>query len=67
MLRHHASQEADPEAVLDHRRKRVPMGRLLEPEDIAGAILYLCGPEAAGVTGTTLVVDGGLLAAAEWD
>jgi len=66
MLRHHASREPDPEAVLEQRRGRVPLGRLLEPADIADAVVYLSGPGSAGVTGTTLLVDGGLLAAAEW-
>jgi 3-oxoacyl-[acyl-carrier protein] reductase len=37
-----------------------PLGRLGEPEDIAGAIAFLLGPEAAWITGQTLGVDGGL-------
>lgn len=36
-----------------------PMGRIAEPEDIAGAILWLCTPAAGYVTGATLPVDGG--------
>ncbi len=39
----------------------------LQPHDIAKAILYLSCEDSAGVTGTSLVVDGGYLAAAEWD
>ena len=38
---------------------RIPLGRLAEPEDIVGAILYLASPAAAMVTGHTLVIDGG--------
>jgi NAD(P)-dependent dehydrogenase (short-subunit alcohol dehydrogenase family) len=38
-----------------------PMGRLVEPKEVAAAVLYLCSPEAAAVTGTTLVVAGGEL------
>jgi NAD(P)-dependent dehydrogenase (short-subunit alcohol dehydrogenase family) len=38
------------------------LGRLATPEDIAGCVLFLCSPEAAYVTGTSLVVDGGSLA-----
>lgn len=38
---------------------RTPLKRWGSPEDIAGAVLYLCSPVAAFVTGTTLVVDGG--------
>lgn len=40
----------------------VPAKRLGTPDDIAWAVLYLASDEAAFVTGTTLVVDGGLLA-----
>jgi NAD(P)-dependent dehydrogenase (short-subunit alcohol dehydrogenase family) len=39
---------------------RVPMGRVGEPEDIAPAIAWLLGPDAAYVTGTVLRVAGGL-------
>ncbi len=48
----------------DRRRfaEMVPAKRLGKPEDIASAVLYLASDEASFVTGTTLVVDGGLLA-----
>ena len=36
-----------------------PVGRLVTPEDIAGAVAFLCGPDADMVRGQTLVVDGG--------
>ena len=36
-----------------------PVGRLVEPEDIAGAVAFLCSPDAEMVRGQTLVVDGG--------
>lgn len=39
----------------------IPLGRLGTPEDVAGMVAYLAGPDAAYVTGTTMVVDGGLL------
>lgn len=44
----------------------VPLGRFGKVEDMAGAALYLASPLAAWVTGTTLHVDGGALAAAGW-
>jgi enoyl-[acyl-carrier protein] reductase III len=36
-----------------------PVGRLVTPEDIAGAVAFLCSPDAEMVRGQTLVVDGG--------
>ena len=38
---------------------RVPMKRLGQPEDIAGAVAFLAGPDAAYITGVELNVDGG--------
>ncbi len=40
----------------------MPLGRLADPEDIVGAVLYLAGKASAMVTGHTLPVDGGFLA-----
>jgi NAD(P)-dependent dehydrogenase (short-subunit alcohol dehydrogenase family) len=39
----------------------IPLGRVLTPEDIAASVLFLCSPEAANVTGASLVVDGGFV------
>ena len=39
--------------------RRNPVGRLVTPEDVAGAVAFLCSPEAEMVRGHTLVVDGG--------
>ena len=36
-----------------------PVGRLVEPDDIAGAVAFLCSPDAEMIRGQTLVVDGG--------
>ncbi len=41
---------------------QVPLGRIGEPDDIAGPILFLASPLAAYVTGTSLTIDGGLSA-----
>jgi dehydrogenase/reductase SDR family member 4 len=41
---------------------RVPMARLAEPEDIVGAVLFLCSDAARFITGQSLYVDGGGLA-----
>ncbi|MEX0347997.1 MAG: 3-oxoacyl-[acyl-carrier-protein] reductase [Paracoccaceae bacterium] len=40
--------------------RKVPAGRMGEPEEIAAAVLYLASPEAAYVTGSTLHVNGGM-------
>ncbi len=39
--------------------ERTPAGRLVEPEDIAAAVSFLCSPDAEMIRGQTLVVDGG--------
>jgi NAD(P)-dependent dehydrogenase (short-subunit alcohol dehydrogenase family) len=44
-------------------RARTPMGRWGQPQDVAGAAVFLCSPAAAFITGVTLPVDGGYLAA----
>jgi len=41
---------------------RIPRGRLAEPEDIVGAVLFLCSDSAGFITGQSLYVDGGTLA-----
>jgi SDR family mycofactocin-dependent oxidoreductase len=37
-----------------------PIGRLLQPDEIASAVAWLCGPDQGGVTGIALAVDGGM-------
>lgn len=41
---------------------RIPMGRFGTPEDVAEAVLFLCGDGASYVTGQVLTIDGGLIA-----
>lgn len=62
MLRHEAEQLGEPIAQFLSQAAERPLGRLGTPDDIAQAALYLAGPGASFVTGTTLVVDGGGLA-----
>lgn len=49
---------ADQEAFAGQQLVR----RLLEPSEVAAAVVWLCGPEASAVTGTVVPVDGGLTA-----
>jgi len=44
------------------RFARVPQGRMATPEEIASAVAFLLSDDAAGITGTDLVVDGGTIA-----
>ena len=39
--------------------KDVPMARLIQPEEVAAAVLYLCSADAGAVTGTAMTVAGG--------
>lgn len=41
---------------------RIPMGRFVEPEEVADTILYLLSPRASMVTGSSIIVDGGFRA-----
>ena len=47
------------EQMLGAARERTPAGRMVEPDDVAGAVAYLCSPAADMVRGQTLIVDGG--------
>lgn len=53
----------DPEQARKALVARQPMGRLGDPAEVAAAALYLASDEAAFITGTELILDGGLLAA----
>ena len=50
----------DPGELSGEDHAQHPAGRVGRPADIAAAVTYLVGPEAAFVTGATLVVDGGM-------
>ncbi|HEY6030290.1 MAG TPA: SDR family oxidoreductase, partial [Gaiellaceae bacterium] len=45
--------------MLRAARERTPAGRMVSAEDLAGAVAFLCGPDAAMICGQTIVVDGG--------
>jgi NAD(P)-dependent dehydrogenase (short-subunit alcohol dehydrogenase family) len=48
--------------ALDAVKRFHPLGRRGQPEDVVEAVLFLAGGEAGWITGTTLPVDGGVLA-----
>jgi len=49
-----------PEEATQAMLQNTPLGRLGEPQDIAGAVRFLCSDEASFITGEVLLVDGGL-------
>jgi len=49
------------EEIRQNILKNVPLGKLGEPEDIAGAVAYLASAEAKYITGQVLTVDGGMV------
>jgi 3-oxoacyl-[acyl-carrier protein] reductase len=49
-----------PEEAREAMLGNTPLGRLGDPEDIAGAVRFLCSDEASFITGEVLLVDGGL-------
>ena len=49
-----------PEEATGAMLESTPLGRLGDPEDVAGAVRFLCSEEASFITGAVLLVDGGL-------
>jgi gluconate 5-dehydrogenase len=54
-------QKRGPERpdFMDEVNSRIPMGRIGQPSEIAGAVIFLIGDASSYVTGQNLVVDGG--------
>jgi enoyl-[acyl-carrier protein] reductase III len=47
------------EEMLASAHARTPAGRLVEPEDVAEVVVFLCSPGAEMIRGQTLIMDGG--------
>jgi NAD(P)-dependent dehydrogenase (short-subunit alcohol dehydrogenase family) len=62
MFRWSASLDRDPDAVVKACESMHPAGRIAQPEEVAEVIVFLLSNAASFVTGTTIDIDGGLLA-----
>lgn len=60
MLRWAAEQSPDPEEVYGEVRQMHPLGRIAQPEEVAGLIGYLASERAGFITGQAYRIDGGL-------
>jgi 3-oxoacyl-[acyl-carrier protein] reductase len=56
-----AARGVDREQALSAAAARVPLGRLLEPQEIADVVVFLCSQRASSVAGASWSVDGGLV------
>jgi 3-oxoacyl-[acyl-carrier protein] reductase len=50
-----------PSEILDKAREQAVLGRLGDPQDVAGVVLFLCSESARHITGAVIPVDGGYL------
>jgi NAD(P)-dependent dehydrogenase (short-subunit alcohol dehydrogenase family) len=62
LFRYHLSHASDPERFLHVREQRNPLGRLLDPAEVAKVVAFLASDEASGITGSAFTVDAGLTA-----
>lgn len=61
-FRRHLETAADPQAFLAVRQQRNPLGRLLDPDEVAGVVEFAAVGDSGGMTGSVLTVDAGLTA-----
>ena len=61
MMEPFLKDQPDPEAAVREIGRRIPLGRVGVPDDVARAVWFLASPDAAYITGASLIVDGGLL------
>lgn len=67
LLHMHLNTEKNPKQHYKERLTRVPLNKPLFPLDIAKTCLFFSCEDSAGITATSLIVDGGYIGCAEWD
>ena len=55
-----AREGITPEEAMTRQAADIPMQRMATPDEIAAAVTFLCSQQAAYITGTSILVDGGL-------
>jgi NAD(P)-dependent dehydrogenase (short-subunit alcohol dehydrogenase family) len=50
-----------PQEVIDQAAQQSPTGRFSRPEEVAALVLFLLGEGAGNITGSDMVIDGGLI------
>ena len=60
MFDDYLAEQPDPEVSLERAAGRTPLGRIGTPRDIADGFVYLASDDARWITGTSLIIDGGL-------
>jgi NAD(P)-dependent dehydrogenase (short-subunit alcohol dehydrogenase family) len=61
-FRRHLDTAKDPANFLRVREQRNPLGRLLDPDEVAATVVFLASKDASGLTGSLVTVDAGLSA-----
>jgi NAD(P)-dependent dehydrogenase (short-subunit alcohol dehydrogenase family) len=67
LLKRHFDSLDDPAGARTASERRTPMGRILEPEEIAQVVCFLIGPGSSAMAGAAVTVDGGLIATYDFD
>jgi NAD(P)-dependent dehydrogenase (short-subunit alcohol dehydrogenase family) len=67
LLQRHLATLDDPQAALDGAARRTPTGEVLDPAQVATVLRFLVSADADGLSGATVMVDGGLLTTFDFD